>query len=789
MNNRASVELVCRGSGKFYVRVRMKAQKPFSQLHYEAAIEGVPCPSQAYPLTSGESGADQKWVLALPIAAGNVAARVWPDERKGEATLLAFNGTAVKWLSRLNYRLRGDGCQQLRDFEQTHLDGSYQVHMVNRFEADDGVIWRFAVEWIGDASRRPIIQVRGEGGDVIDAELFFFEFSEGDGSAEVPNELNMSARVPRGCGPFSIVAIDEGGVFEPGFAHADAELDAHMAGAMANHMKSARDDATRYREWLSEQRVQPEALEWQSAHQIESAPLLSVVLAGEGDGADVSRSMSSVRAQSHCYWELLVPHRLVAPMVSVGDDLFDRARRIRSIADECALLTSVLLSEAAGDYLVFLACGDMLEPDALYEIAAAITEHDNPGVLYCDSDTMMKDGSFGQPVFRTQLDVDALYTGNWIGDFVVVKRELLADIAPDDAHAGAYNVSLHALEQEASFVHVPRMLHHAHMRSEADVFGSAVSIETAQVALQEHFDRRGIKGAVEVADDYEGLRMRYELPSPHPLVSIIIPNKDHVDLLEGCIRSIIDKATYDAYEIVIVENNSDDDETFAYYERIQQEQSCVRVITWPEAFNFSKIVNFGAREAKGEYLLILNNDTEVMAPDFIEEMLGYLQRPEVGIVGAKLLFRDGLIQHAGMLVGAYDALVHVNQNFTPTRRGYLDRAVRPGTFTAMTGACQMMRKSTFEEIGGYDEELVVGFNDGDFCMRVWEAGLRVVLAPRALLHHFEFATRGREAANSAKMVRWKQEQEYFMKKWPLPFQQGDPFTNPNLVRDNGYYRL
>ncbi len=289
-------------------------------------------------------------------------------------------------------------------------------------------------------------------------------------------------------------------------------------------------------------------------------------------------------------------------------------------------------------------------------------------------------------------------------------------------------------------------------------------------------------------------RMRYALPEPAPLVSIVIPTKDHIETLDACVMSIAQKATYTNYEIVLVENNSEAPETFAYYETLPERvasasegKGIARVVYWPGEFNYSQIINFGVEHAKGDYLLLLNNDTEVISPDFIEEMMGYLQRPDAGVVGAKLYFADHLVQHAGILVGVRGALAHANQDFSAKREGYYERAVRPSNFSAVTGACQMVRRDVFEQVGGYNEEFAVGFNDADFCLRVWEAGFRTVFTPYAELYHYEFTSRGREEANEEKLRRWKREQALFMQRWPEFLLDGDPWLGPNLSSDSEYF--
>ncbi len=319
------------------------------------------------------------------------------------------------------------------------------------------------------------------------------------------------------------------------------------------------------------------------------------------------------------------------------------------------------------------------------------------------------------------------------------------------------------------------------------------AIEAGRLALERHMASRGVCARVEEAPQPFVYRVRYGLPEPAPLVSVIIPSRDHADMLRECVGSLFERSTYRAFEVIVVENHSVEPETFELYDELAQVHGpAFRVLDVSDAvdgFNYSRLINLGAAAAAGEYLLLLNNDTEARSPDFMAEMLGYLQRPEVGVVGAKLYFRDGLTQHAGMLVGPHGAVCHPNQDFEPPREGYLSRAVRPGNFSAVTGACQMVRKSMFDEVGGYDEAFAVGFNDVDFCFRVRETGRLVTFTPYAELFHYEFVSRGREVVDTVKLERWKREQALFTARWPEPFLEGDSYSNPNLDPDSVYYGL
>ena len=515
-------------------------------------------------------------------------------------------------------------------------------------------------------------------------------------------------------------------------------------------------------------------------------------------------------AQSYGNWELLLMDaspewEAVANLAAAVHDA-----RIRRIELPCnggiVVNTNAGIEQATGDYIAFLDHDDFLEPDALFQYVSALNkaaEGERSQVMISDEDKYQKTGEWGQPVFKTRLNVDLLYSHNCVTHFLMVEKTLIDRIgsSPEDvAGAQDYDLTLRCLAADARFEHVAHVLYHWRVHPGSTADGSADSkpyaIEAGRLALQRHFNALGICGTVEETETPFVYRMRYALPESAPLVSIVIPTKDHVETLDACVMSIAQKATYTNYEIVLVENNSEAPEPFAYFETLPERvaaasegKGIARVVYWPGEFNYSQIINFGVKHAKGDYLLLLNNDTEVISPDFIEEMMGYLQRPDAGVVGAKLYFADHLVQHAGILVGVRGALAHANQDFSAKREGYLARAVRPGSFSAVTGACQMVRRDVFEQVGGYNEEFAVGFNDADYCLRVWEAGYRTIYTPYAELYHYEFTSRGREEANEDNLRRWKREQALFMQRLPEFFLDGDLWLGSNLSSDSEYFSL
>lgn len=792
---RARLKGLCRGDGKLYAKVAVGPA--CAEVRARAFAGGAELPCGAYPL--GEEGVPTGlWALELPSAdAPAVEARLSSDG--GEATLRVGYERA-KWASRLNYRLRPGLCAELRDREQRFTDGRYQLRILRFIEAGERVVWRFQVAWRGSAAARPELEILDGRGEPLAADLLPFEEQMG-ADQDGEHRLIYSLALPASQRFFLVVASDPAGRVAPGFCGTGSDAYEGFKYASWKHMRDARADDGNYRRWLAAHRATAADLAAQRGRVFPEMPLVSVVApCYRSDPAYLREMIASVTAQSYGNWELVLVDASAGESTVVADAVAQAADpRVRRVALEgnrgITGNTNAGIEAAQGDFVAFLDHDDVLEPDALYCYVEAINARPGTDLLFCDEDLFEEPGRFIQPVLKTRLNLDLLYSHNCVTHFLMVRRAALeaAGLSPDEVSgAQDYDLTLRVLEQGGGAVHVPRMLYHWRIHPASTSGDNAESKPYAQEAgrraLQAHFDRRGIAGEVEETEHPFVYRMRYALPDSLPLISVVIPNKDHGEVLGPCVRSLLDKATYGSFEVVIVENNSVDPATFALYDELVSDPR-VRVVSWEGEFNYSRIVNFGVAEARGDYLLLLNNDTEVISPDFMEEMAGYLQRPEVGVVGAKLYFRDGLTQHAGMLVGVHGAVAHVNQDFPPEREGYLAKAVRPGNFSGVTGACQMVRREVFDQVGGYDEALAVGFNDIDFCLRVREAGYLVTFTPYAELYHYEFTSRGREVADEAKLRRWEAERDRFAERWARVFEEGDPYGNPNLDPDSSYYAL
>lgn len=821
---------LCRSQGRLFVLLRFAGQdvaalieQGGSQSFARATTSGSCVPSLALPVDHGRvlaicpSVADYERelaVLVLPFLDGSSIDIDFASSGQKLGSI-RLDSRMAKLESKINYKAKPVLCALIRDAQRGERCGRYEIDAVRYLPADSGAVWRCEVTWSGDSQCTPQLEILDTHMNVIDVTVHMFE-----SQVDVPqqngccvNITYLSVEMPEDIRDFVAIATDPAGQIQGGFCAMDGRLYNGMVDDSWNRMKDARADDAAYRRWFEQHRAKPGDLACQCAAAAAFAyrPLVSIVVpCYKTDRVYLRELLDSVLAQNYDNWELLLMDAslewdAVANLAAAAHD--ERVRRIELPGNGGIVVnTNVGIQQAMGDYIAFLDHDDILEPDALLHYVAALNKtakDERPQVLFCDEDMFQKTGEWGQPVFKTRLNVDLLYSHNCVTHFLMVEKALIDRIgmSPEDvAGAQDYDLTLRCLAAGARFEHVAHVLYHWRVHPGSTADGSADSkpyaIEAGRLALQRHFDSLGVHGTVEESETPFVYRMRYSLPEPAPLVSIVIPTKDHVETLGACVMSIAQKATYTNYEIVLVENNSEEQETFAYYETLPERvaaasggKGAARVVYWPGEFNYSQIINFGVKHAKGDYLLLLNNDTEVISPDFIEEMMGYLQRPDAGVVGAKLYFADHLVQHAGILVGVRGALAHANQDFSAKREGYLARAVRPGNFSAVTGACQMVRRDVFEQVSGYNEEFAVGFNDADFCLRAWEAGYRTIFTPYAEMYHYEFTSRGREEANEEKLRRWKREQALFMQRWPEFFLDGDPWLGPNLSAESEYFSV
>lgn len=558
-----------------------------------------------------------------------------------------------------------------------------------------------------------------------------------------------------------------------------------------------------YSKWLPAHLPTKKELEYQKTVDFEWKPLFSVVVPlYKTPEKYLLRLIESMKEQTYSHWELCLSDGSGAnsPIRELLENAVKEDGRIKVISHEEPLQisenTNAAIEAASGEFIVFADHDDELLPHALYECAKALNQNRETEVLYSDEDKMSMDGhKFFQPHFKPDFNIDLLCTVNYICHLFVAKKTLIDKVGMlrrEFDGAQDYDFIFRCVEEagEERIHHIPKILYHwrSHEDSTSENPESKLyAFDAGQRAVQAHYDRIGVPVKVSKGE-FLGLYRTKFLLENEPLISIIIPNKDHIDDLKRCMDSIEKHSTYRNFEFIIVENNSEDPETFAYYQQLEATNPRVHVVYWKGIFNYSAINNFGVQYAQGEYLLLLNNDTEIINEDCLEELLGYCTREDVGAVGARLYYEDDTIQHAGVVIGfggiAGHCFVQQKRGFT----GYCHRIICAQDYSAVTAACMMVKKAAFEKVGGLSEEFQVAFNDIDFCMKLRQAGYLIVYNPYAELYHYESKSRGLEDTPE-KVARFNREIAEFEKRWPEILRDGDPYYNPNLTLDSQDFSL
>lgn len=555
-----------------------------------------------------------------------------------------------------------------------------------------------------------------------------------------------------------------------------------------------------YGPWFEKHQPAQEELEKQRKKRWDYSPKISVVVpAYRTPALFLEQMISSLEGQTYGNWELCIANASPedGQMKTVLDSFAKKDDRVRvkEIPENLGIAqnTNAAFAMATGEFVGLLDHDDLLAPQTLYRVAEALNKDRKTEILYTDEDKVTTDlKEHFQPHFKPDFNLDLLRSNNYITHFFVVKRQLVKQAGGfrrEFDGAQDYDFIFRCVERAEKICHIQEVLYHwrTHKASTADNPASKMyAFDAGKRAIEAHLSRCGEKGRVSHTKDLGFYQVEYPVQGK-PLVSVLIPNKDQKDVLKQCLDSVFEKTDYRNYEVLILENNSVEEETFAYYQELETRPN-VRILTWKEGFNYSAINNFGAGYAKGEYLLFLNNDVEVIRSNWMEELLGNCQRSQVGIVGAKLYFPDDTIQHAGTIIGIGGIAGHAFLNMPRSRSGYLHKASIQMDLSAVTAACMMMKKSLFEELNGFEERLSVAFNDVDLCLRAGQAGYLVVYNPRVELYHYESKSRGAED-NEEKIRRFQSEIEFMRNRWITILKEGDPYYNKNLTLSKWNYSL
>ena len=539
-------------------------------------------------------------------------------------------------------------------------------------------------------------------------------------------------------------------------------------------------------------------------------PKISILVPLYNTPEEFLREMiESVTGQTYENWELCLADGSDSEHAYVAEIVKEYQHRDKELWKERILYrkleqnegisgnTNQCLTMATGEFIGLFDHDDVLHPSALYEYVKVINEK-QADYIYCD-ETTFKSGNINHMLtmhFKPDYAIDNLRANNYICHFSVFARELLdgTELFRSKFDGSQdHDMILRLTDRAKNVVHVPKLLYYwrSHPGSvAADIGAKPYAIEAARGAVADHLKRHGFEHfQITSTRAFETIfKIRYQIIGS-PKISIIIANKDHVADLKRCITSILEKSTYENFEMIVVENNSTEKETFDYYKELSEEEK-VKVITYEGAFNYSAVNNLGVSHASGEYILLLNNDTQVITVNWMEELLMYAQREDVGAVGGKLYYADKTIQHAGVVLGlgAHRTAGHSHYKQHRENLGYMGRLCYAQNVSAVTGACLLVKKSLFDEVGGLEESFAISLNDVDFCLKLRKKGYLNVFTPFAELYHFESISRGLDD-NGEKAERYNRESEQFRSKWREVLEAGDPYYNPNFSLDRSDFAL
>lgn len=534
---------------------------------------------------------------------------------------------------------------------------------------------------------------------------------------------------------------------------------------------------------------------------LKNPPLISVVMPVYNTPEHLLReAIASVQAQVYPHWELCIAddHSTEPHVRHVLEECRRRDPRIKIVFREknghISHATNSAFALAEGEWIALLDHDDLLREHALAEVAHEIDSHPDAQLIYSDEDKLDTKGNRYDPYCKPDFSRELFRSQNYLNHLTVHRADNIRAVGgwrPGYEGSQDYDLNLRICEMvdPAAIRHIPKILYHWRAVEGSTAAASSeksYAYDAGFRALQEHVTRTGLDGTVEAAPDTPFYRIRMKVPKPAPLVSLVVPTRDKADLLRNCVESIRARTTYPNYEILIVDNGSEESATMAYFKSLEGAKN-VRVIRYDKPFNYSAINNFAVKRAKGEVVGLINNDIEVISPDWLTEMVSWTIQPDIGCVGAKLCYADGRIQHAGVILGMGGVAAHWHSNLPRESPGYFGRLKVVQNLSAVTGACLLVRKSVYEQVGGLDEEhLKVAFNDVDFCLKVREAGYLNVWTPFAELYHLESVSRGIE--DPQKVARFRQEISYMEERWSAAL-ANDPYYSPNLTLDLGDLRF
>lgn len=811
------VESMCQGDGKIYVQVAIERLSPDAIVLLEAHLkDGTVIPSHLLSFDPLDERSAANFAVILPHLDEREIALEFSEYRSADAPLahahLTIETSTLTWRTRINSVVKNELITQMFDIEREYYSGRMNTHFITAVDDEDEIVVKLLVDLpqIEGAD----VEVRFLDAHGCERDLPVYPLFEEVVPAERfgdENRINVgfSVRVPRDDKDFCVSATDARDIVPGGFAMFCDETYEPLKALFEQTTVNAGEDPT-YNDWYLLHSATLADLADQRRLTFSHEPLISLIVPlSQGDDRFLPRTVHALAAQTYNKFELVVVDRYFEDREF--DALFvalkDTVPITRVKVDESLTLDEVFsagLAQVQGDHCAFLSPDIVLAPEALFEIVRCINEsHAHPEaeqahIIYAHHDLLHEDGSLSGLACKPIYSPDLLLSYNYAGPFIVFDRSLVEHVSAEEGLADAaliYDLLLKAFEQAGHMMRIDQILYHVQVLDRLDPEEDKARIEQHEEdvrggrrAVANHLKRVGIEATVLSDIRSEVYRCNYALPEEKPSVAAFIVNRDRPYLLETCLNSLFGKNTYENLRVYLIDDDSALPETQECYGRLEGTYEAVTVMRPKKRQGLSAYLNEAVAQTESDYVLLLDSNVELASDDAIMRMVGICQRNDVGVVGAKLLFSDDTIAQAGITVGSLRGSTGIGVDLPRSAEGYMKRLCCTNDVSAVSKACQLIKRSVFDEVGGYDGRFKLDYADTDFCLKVIKAGYYVVYDPEVELYHFENIIQD-EHLSDARRTRLEQERAYLHFKWPRAFVEGDPFASSLLARGNGYYQL
>ncbi len=809
------LESMSHGDGKVYLQLVLDRLSPRAEVLLDAHLkDGTKIPSHLFPFVPIDPSSAANYVVVLPHF----------DVREVDLTFVEFSGEGeplgqsrltvemnmMRWRTRFNTLVHNELMAQMFDIEREYSANRMNIFFTEAIEDGDEIVVKMLVDMPHEEEVEVMVDFLDKWGNEMDLPVYplIDEVSKPSQFGDAARlHIGFSVRVMRDSKDFCAAVYDSNEKIAGGFAHFCDETYESLQESFREVLADASQDEE-YEQWYRDHCETIAGLALQKNLSFPYQPTISLVLPLYAeDLCYIPATLLALAQQTYTLFELVV--------VDCGLDeqtynrtfsrWYDDERLVHIVADssleEAAARVSGML-QSTGQVCAVLDPRIILAPEALFEYVRCANkiraQEASLDVAYTHHDYFDREKGFHNPEIKPAFSPDLLYSYFYAGPLVFYSKEIISAVSQDEGFstdAFDYDLMLKASVKAKTIERIDKVLYHiqdaACISAEADKVESRREEEAFRLgrkALALFLRRRHIEAVVLSEIAQRRYQVKYRLPESRPTLSIIIPIKDEVELLDTCLSSLVEHDTLDRCEFVIVDNRSQDPATKEYLEDLDCKLPHVRIVTYDKPYNPPAIANAAAATCTSDYLLFLDNDTEVISEGAVSAMLAHCMREDVGVVGVKLLYPDDTIQHAGIMVGAYGSAGNVGVNLPRSAPGYAKRFMCASNLSAVSGSAMMVKRSAFVEVGGFDERFMVSCHDVDFCLKVAKAGWRVAYNGDIELYHQENATSG-HTLSGEQLVRAEKERAFLHYRWTRYFIEGDPYFSACFDSDSPYFRL